>query len=112
MQTSRNRRVSRRQKPKRSTKAVCLKGAFGLGRNIALSVLDVSETGARLVVKESLAPGPEVEVSLESIQLPRPAKRAATVGWCVAAENGTYGIGVRFAKMLGFADWQSLTASS
>lgn len=111
MQPLRNRRVNRRHQPKHSTKAVCLRGNLGLGRNIALSVLDVSERGVRLMVREELKPGHEVEVSLEGVSVQRPVKRVATVVWCVAAEDGTYCVGVRFEKLLGFADWQSLTTA-
>lgn len=111
MEPQSNRRASRRHKPKRSTKAVVLKGAYGLGRNMALSLLDVSETGARLLIQEPLAPGQEVEITFESIALHRPVKRSATVVWCVAAEDGTYGVGVRFEKFLGFTDWQALTTT-
>jgi hypothetical protein len=111
MKPPRNRRASRRHKSKRSTKAVCLKGTLGLGRNIAMSVLDVSETGARLTVGASLEPGQEVEVSLEGACVQRPVKRVAKVLWCVAAGDGAYAVGVQFEKLLDFANWQSLTTS-
>ncbi len=111
MESQRNRRAARRHKPKRSTKVVCLKGAFGLGRNMALALLDVSETGTRLLIKESLAPGQEVEITFESMALYRPVKRSGAVVWCVAAQDGTFAVGVRFEKFLGFSDWQALTTT-
>ena len=58
----RNRRLSRRQAPKGSTKATCHKGLFGLGRDVAVAVLDISQYGAQLVVKEALKPRQPVEV--------------------------------------------------
>jgi hypothetical protein len=78
---------------------------------MALTLLDVSETGARLLIQDSLAPGQEVEITFESIALHRPVKRTGTVVWCVAAQDGTYGVGVRFEKFLGFSDWQALTTT-
>src|SRR5438128_2163012 len=55
-----NRRHSRRQPPKGSVRAFCRKGTLGLGPNIAVRLLDLSEGGAQLVVSEELQPGQEV----------------------------------------------------
>src|SRR5256885_2178544 len=49
-----NRRANPRRAPKGSTRVTCRRGSLGLGPNLALSLLDVSETGARLLVKEPL----------------------------------------------------------
>src|SRR5262245_54335444 len=63
--TRRNQRSSRRQVAKGSTKAVAFGNPLGLGRNIASAVLDVSETGARLVLVQQLEQGAEFEVNFE-----------------------------------------------
>lgn len=111
MQTPRNRRACRRHKPKASAKAFCLKGSLGLGRNIAVSIIDVSETGARLMVKEAIKQEQDVEVILEHTSLAKPVKRVGKVMWCEPTEEGSYRIGVRFEKLLLYTDWQSLTIS-
>ena len=62
-----NRRNSPRRQPKRTSRALCVTGKFGLGPNVAVALLDVSETGIRLVLKTALVPGHDVEVGLEAI---------------------------------------------
>src|SRR5205807_5017007 len=52
-----NHRRTRRRRPKNHTKVTCHKGPFGLGPNVAVSMLDVSEAGIRLVVKVPLDRG-------------------------------------------------------
>lgn len=109
MQPPRNRRAGRRRRAKQSTKAICIKGALGLGRNIATSTLDVSEVGARLIVKEELKPGQDVEITLQGLAIPCPIKRTGRVVWCEAKKDGDYLIGVQFDKFLPYTDWQSMT---
>src|SRR5947209_4107539 len=104
----RNRRLSRRQAPKGSTKATCHKGLFGLGRNIAVAVLDISEYGAQLVVREPLKKGHAVEVGLEGLGRMRPIKLPAVVVWCVAGADGNHLVGTRFERALSYADLLAL----
>jgi hypothetical protein len=87
-----------------------LKGAWGLGANVAVALLDLSEDGVQLVVKEPLAAGQEVEVSLAGPFHNRPVKAAARVVWVGAASGGNYRVGARFDKRLPYADLQSLTS--
>ena len=79
--TVRNRRNERRCPPKRSVKVTCRKGALGLGPNLALSLLDVSETGVRLIVKEELKARQEVEITLLGIGQQRPLQVMGAVVW-------------------------------
>jgi hypothetical protein len=103
-----NQRRSRRQPAKKSVKAACFKGSMGLGANLALSVLDVSETGVRLLVKADLPPGQEVEIDLESPGSQK-VKALARVVWSVPAEDGTFRVGARFDKGLSYAALQALS---
>lgn len=111
MEPNRNRRLSRRRTPKRTTRAICLKGSFGLGRNLALSVLDFSETGIRLVIKEALVVGQEVEVSVEGVLLRQPVKLPGVVVWCTPTADGTFCVGVHFEKTVPFSTFQALVSS-
>jgi hypothetical protein len=104
----RNRRLNRRQPPKGSTRATCHRGLFGLGRNIAVAVLDISEYGAQLVVKEPVKKGQAVEVSLEGLGRLRPIKLPAVVVWCVEGADGNHLVGTRFEKALSYADLLAL----
>src|SRR4051794_24132172 len=110
LSSPRNRRLARRFVPKRSTRVVCLKGRWGLGRSVADGVLDLSESGVRLRLKEPLIPGQEVEVSLEGAQVPRPVRMEAVVMWCIALDD-SHLAGVRFEKLLPFSVLQALSAS-
>ncbi len=101
---SRNRRLNRRQSPKGSTRATCHKGLFGLGRNIAVGLLDISAYGAQLVVNENVKRGQPVEVGLEGVGRQRPIKLAAVVVWCVPGADGNHLVGTRFERSLSYAD--------
>jgi hypothetical protein len=104
----RNRRLCRRQVPRGSTKATCHKGLFGLGRDVAVAVLDMSQYGAQLVVREALKPGQPVEVGLEGLGRQKPIKLPAVVVWCVQGADGNYLVGARFERGLSYADMQTL----
>jgi len=98
-----NRRANPRRFPKSSTRATCRRGYLGLRPNIAFSLLDVSETGARLLVKESLAKGEEVELGLLAPGCVREFSLPGEVVWCVATAAGAHCIGVQFQKRLSYA---------
>jgi hypothetical protein len=104
----RNRRLNRRQVPKGSMKATCHRGPFGLGPNIAVAVLDISESGAQLVVKEPLKPGQAVEVGVVGLGRLRPIKLPAVVVWCAAGADGNHLVGTRFERALSHADLLAL----
>ena len=105
-----NRRACRRRPARASTQVACQKGAWGLGANVAVAVLDVSEDGAQLVVREALAVGQEVEVSLAPPWNGRPVKVAGRVVWSGGGPGGNYRAGVCFGKRLPYADLLSVTA--
>jgi hypothetical protein len=103
----RNQRRTRRQPPKSSTRARAYKNALGLGTNIAAGVLDVSEAGARLLLKEELPVGHEFEVILESPGS-RSVKVLARVVWSVPAADGTFVVGTVFQARLSYPDLHAL----
>mgnify|MGYP001206771596 CR=1 FL=1 len=103
-----NHRRTRRRRPKGHSKVACYKGPFGLGPNLALSMLDVSEAGIRLLVKSRLEVGQAIEVQLQGLGHTRPVKILAEVVWAVAAADGGYCIGARFDRSLGYPDLQAL----
>jgi hypothetical protein len=105
-----NRRLSSRRPPKRSTRATGHKGALGLGPNLVLSVVDLSESGARLVVEVPLEKGQEVELNLQGQSHPRPVKLPAVVAWTAAVEGGNYSVGVTFQRRLAYTDLQDLSS--
>jgi hypothetical protein len=82
---------------KGSTKVKAFRSALGLGPNIAIRALDISETGVRLVLKEELPERHEFEVILEGPSL-QPFKCHANVAWCIKAEDGSFLVGAGFQK--------------
>jgi hypothetical protein len=105
-----NRRTSPRRKPRGFVKLECRKGSMGLGFNLANVLLDVSETGARLVVNHELTTSQEVEVVFSGYGLSGPIKRLANLRWLLKLDDGKFCIGVEFQKRLDFRDLQSIVA--
>jgi hypothetical protein len=104
-----NRRRDRRAKPRPSVKAICRIGALDLGENIGMAVLDLSETGIRLIVSRALHANQEVCITLTSATNIRPVQCPATVAWCVEATRQTWVAGVHFDKRMPYIEWQRLT---
>jgi hypothetical protein len=75
-----------------------------LGKDIALSVLDVSEDGVRLILREAVKDREEVYLILSSLNCRRPLKRIGRVAWSVPAADGSICAGVRFDKRLSYAE--------
>src|SRR5258708_7658123 len=92
------RRLSMRRNPKRTSRVVCRKGVFGMGPNLALRLLDIPETGARLVVKAEISPRQEVEVVISPPGGGREIVRKGAVVWAVPTAEGEFCVGVRFDK--------------
>jgi hypothetical protein len=103
------RRSDRRRAIKRSITVSCRKGSLGLGPNLAVALLDLSEGGVRLTVKEPLEHGQEIEIELTAPGQGRPLRLLATIVWAIAAADGTHAIGARFHRRMAYADLQRLT---
>jgi hypothetical protein len=104
-----NRRASRRSALRGTIKVECRKGSLGLGPNLVLYPLDISETGVRVVLKVELKRGQEVEVLLTGGGSPRPMKKRATVIWSLPTEADAYVTGIRFDGYVPFAELQGIT---
>jgi len=106
------RRVALRRKPKGRTRVTCRKGALGLGPNVALSLLNVSEWGVALIVGELLKKGHEVEVVLSAPGCPRDVCRLGDIVWSALEPDGTCRIGVRLRKRIEHTQLLDLGQSS
>lgn len=107
-QTAADHRRLKRKKGKRGMGFTCRKGKLGLGKDLAVAVQDVSEEGARLLVKEDLPTGTELEICLVGVGM---AKRVAVVGnvmWC-KPEASHFSIGVKFRERMSYGDYFNLT---
>src|SRR4051812_48261400 len=105
-----NKRRGRRQPAKTSTKVRAYRNAQGLGPNIALRVLDLSETGVRILVKEEMQVGQEFQLSFEGPGA-RPVKVIGNVCWCMQDGPGTFSVGAGFQKSIPYADLMTLSRS-
>ncbi len=104
MNSQPNRRGSCRLPPRGNLRVICRKGALDLGPNLAVQLLDLSETGVRLLVMEALPPGQEVSVGLESAASGRRVQRVGAVAWAVPVAGGGCCVGLRLEKRLAYAD--------
>jgi hypothetical protein len=104
-----NGRGSLRRSPRGKIKIWCRRGALDLGPNLALSVLDISETGVRLILREPLRLGQEVSITLEGAGGVKPAKRLGKVVWSVPSADGSHCTGVSFEKRLDYRQFLELT---
>src|SRR5438132_14204683 len=105
---ARNRRLSRRRSAKSAVKLTCYRGLMGLGANIGLNVLDLSESGLRMLVKAPLEPKEEVLIELLGVGHRKPIKLPAHVCWVVTTADGVYCVGASFQRRLRYADLQQL----
>jgi hypothetical protein len=75
---------------------------------VALALLDLSESGARLVIREALTLGQRVYLVLEGPAGGRPVRRQGTVAWSVPAADGTHCVGVKLLRRLGTEELRCL----
>lgn len=107
-----NRRRSQRRRPRTSVKVECRKGSSGLGANLARTLLDISDSGLRLVVSQPLEPKSDVEVIIAGYGMRTSLKRLGVVRWQLKLENGQYCTGIEFHKHIDYRDWQNLASPS
>lgn len=90
-------------------KIECRKGAAGSSSNIGQGLLDLSEKGASVIVKEAVEAGRTVELRM----YPRGENKAVVILGkvirCEPAEDGSFCLGVRFEKHLQFSDLRRLS---
>ncbi len=99
-----NRRSSRRLSTRRTATIEICKGALGLGKNIAVQLLDISEGGVRAIVSSELLNKQEVEVTLSGYGVRKSIKRLSAVSWVHKLETGEFAVGIHFDKALAFKD--------
>lgn len=90
------RRQSRRHQPKPSTEVACRSETRIIGPDVAVSILDISADGIRLIVNAPLEVGEKIEVDLEGIGYCRPLKMSGEVIWSLATADGYWCIGAKF----------------
>jgi hypothetical protein len=74
-----------------------------------LSLLELSQTGASLLLKSALEPNQSVEVELFGVGYPKTVRVEARVVRCAATPEGAYHVGLRFERNLPYPELQRLT---
>ena len=101
------RRRSARAPAKGSARVNCWRGRIGSGADLALSLMDISRTGVRLMVNTRLQPLEPVTVSLVA-RGDAPVQRVGRVRWCVKTD-WSYCVGIELDHPLDDSDLQRLS---
>ena len=83
------------------------RGSLGMGPDLALGLVDVSEGGAQVRLACPLLPGEQVQVALWPPRGLRPVRLPATVRWCRTID-GVVLAGVRLSERLSLRDVSKL----
>jgi hypothetical protein len=99
-----NRRRARRYPLKSVIRVACRTRTAGVGANLVVAALGLSETGIHLVLREPVQKGNEVEVTLADASPMGPTRRKARIVWLkTIAENRSHA-GLAFDRPLSIGD--------
>jgi len=102
-----DKRLIRRKPAKSGVRVQCRRGQLGLGADVAVAVVDISDTGMCVVVKAALTKGEDAEVILAGVGRQKPLKLACEVRWCVPDGAAGFRAGLRFRKRIPYAEMDS-----
>lgn len=101
-------RLKRRKGARPTLKLVVRRGTMGLGRNIALDILNLTEDGIGFRANEELGRGEEIEVTLTKPGQNRTLKIIADVCWCGEVPSDglseVFVVGAKLRKRIAYAD--------
>ncbi|HVK14681.1 MAG TPA: PilZ domain-containing protein [Gemmataceae bacterium] len=100
----RDRRTNRRRPVKSGATVTARKGALGLGPNVVLAPVTLSDDGISLRVNRELTKGDELEITLIPPGRAKFIKLMGDVRWCRAGAHETYVIGVQFRRRLRYVE--------
>jgi hypothetical protein len=103
-------RLSRRRQARAGTRVEYRRGLLGLGRDLAVAVVDLSEDGLRIRLTTEVKPGEEAEVMLGRPGGGKAMKAEAEVRWCSPIGDGTFLAGVRLRRRLAYRDLTDLVS--
>jgi PAS domain S-box-containing protein len=78
----------------------CRQVKDGPGPNVAEGLLNLSPSGACVLVRAALEPGQQVEVTLSAQDSPEPVRVSAEVTWTQPEDDGLHRAGIRFLRRL------------
>ena len=103
------RRAHQRYPAADDVRIVCHRNGSGDGPNLAVALLDASQSGVRLFLNAPVEPGEAVRLGLEVDGLTEPVRLAGVVRWAVDREDGTCIAGVELERLIGERDLERLT---
>jgi hypothetical protein len=95
-----DRRTAQRRPPRLGTRVEVRRGQLGMGADLAVELVDVSEAGARIRLTAPIRVGDNVEVALWPPGLARSVRGPARVVWCRGDNQGGVEVGVRLRRRL------------
>jgi len=102
------RRVVHRYRAKETARGSCRECAGGAGPDLALSLLDLSEEGAGLLLSEPLGCGQLVLVGLQAAEWAEEVRVPGMIVWAIDDHAGRWRTGVLFSRPLGLAALRDL----
>jgi CheY-like chemotaxis protein len=106
---ARDRRAFPRLPANTDFKVACFLGCLDYGQNLAMGLLDFSESGLRVALKRPLDIGEEVFLSLDGPCLSRPMICGGTVVWIDKEREEDYAAGVSLDRYLAYLDARRVT---
>ncbi len=101
-----------RYRAKRGIQVSCLRGSLGLGNDLAVGVLDLSELGIGLILKSAVDEGQELMVYLATPGGSRVRTIPARVIWCQPLPDGNFRVGAEFARRMPYGELTDLVQMS
>lgn len=96
-----DRRIVRRRTLKKGVALTVRKGTMGLGPNLCIGGVELSDDGIQVMIKNELTKGAEIEVGLTGIGRSKPMVLIADVRWCRPVENAeTFLVGIKLRRRL------------
>jgi hypothetical protein len=78
---------------------------MGLGPNLSVSGVELSDDGIKAIVKNEMKKGDEIEIGLTGIGRGKPVVMIADVRWCRAQEESeTFVVGAKFRRRIAYAE--------
>jgi hypothetical protein len=108
--TTQDHRLKRRKTARSTLRLQARRGTMGLGKNLALEVIDINEDGIGFHASEELKQGEDLELILTKPGVNRILKMVGEVRWCCQLpeeeedEAPAFLIGVKLRNRIAYAD--------
>jgi hypothetical protein len=103
------RRFQRQRPAKSAVRIICQRGELYMGPNLAEFLVDASEEGLGILMREALGAGERVCLTLEGVAPSIQVQRLGRVDWCEPAEGGLFRAGVELDTPLDYPELMALS---